>query len=159
MHDEILGERGGVRGGRRYRRPLLLSIAASMGGEALLLLVYGVLLNSGGDLWVKVLWTVVFCGLGMGSVVGALTILIVVDRWEGLPAILATSAIMAAVMGGLCNVLCYRLDSHYFHYFGAAEQPLLFLAPGIVLPALVGALFGWLMFTPRGRLVLERWGI
>jgi len=143
---------------RAYRRPLVFSIAASVLGEAVLLIVYGMLLNPAGDLVAKALWTLVFCGLGMGSVVGALLVLLVVDRLEGAAAIGASATISAGVLGLFCNVLCYRLDSHYFHYFGAAEQPLLFLAPGIILPAALGAGFGWLMFTPRGRAVLDRRG-
>lgn len=144
---------------RRYRRPLILGIGASVLAEFTIFLVWGVILYPEGDLVAKLLWTVLFCGVGMGSAVGALLVLLVVDRLEGVAAIAASSALSLLVLGVACNLLCFRLDAHYFHYFGAVDSPALFIGNGLVMSGLGGAAAGWLMFTERGRRQLRRVGL
>lgn len=148
----------GLEARRRYLRPLQLAIALSVAAELGILLIFGMLLSPGGSLLHKTLWTLVFCGLGMGSAVGAFVDLLVVDRLRGLPAVLACAGISSAILGVACNLLCWRLDLH-FHYFGGASNPALFLGGGVVLAALGGAAAGALLFTASGERWLDRAGI
>lgn len=143
----------------RLRRALWLSIALSVFGELIILIVWGVILYPSGELATKFLWTVVFCGLGMGSVFGALLVLFVVDRLHGRAAVAASASLSALVLGVGCNVLCFQLDAHYFHSFGGAESPALFIGNGVVVSVLGGALVGWLVFSDRGASLLARYGL
>lgn len=145
--------------GKRFRRPLILGIAGSMAAELVIFVVWGLILYPAGDPLVKFLWTVVFCGMSMGAVVGAMIVVFVVDRLDGAAAIAATAMTAAVVLGGACNTLCYRLDAHYFHYFGGEQNPVLFIINGVVMAAIGGAGIGALMFTARGRAWLERVGL
>lgn len=141
---------------RRYRRIAAVAVAGSVLAETAIFVIWGLILYPEGSILAKFLWTIVFCGIGMGSVVAVALILFVVDRLDGWPAVAATSAITALVLGGVCNMLCFQLDSHFFHYFGGAENPTLFIVNGFVMAALGGALGGWLLFTPRGQRHLDR---
>lgn len=104
----------------------------------------------------KFVWTVGFCGLGMGSVIGALIDLLVVGKATGMKAIAGTTVISTVVLAS-CNILCWRLD-HYFHYFGGQENPHLFLGNGFVWAVSGGFLIGWLLFTQKGLKLLHRAG-
>lgn len=152
-------ETPGDKAGHRYRRPIVVSIIGSMLAEVVIFVVWGVVLYPGGDLTAKFLWSVVFCGVGMGSVVAAVLVLFVVDRFDGARAIAATALVSTVVLGGVCNALCYRLDTHVFHYFGGRESPLGFLGGGAVLASVGGVATGWLLFTERGKAFLERVGL
>ncbi len=128
-------------------------------GELIILIVWGVFLYPTGELVTKFLWTVVFCGLGMGSAVGALLVLFVVGRVHGRAAVVASMLLSALVLGVGCNLLCFQLDAHYFHFFGATASPALFIGNGVVMSLLGGALVGWLVFTERGASHLTRYGL
>lgn len=136
--------------GWRYRR-----VAGSVLAEAAIFVIWGLVLYPEGSIPAKFLWTIVFCGIGMGSVVAVALLLFVVDRLEGWNAVAATSALTALVLGGICNWLCFQLDSHFFHYFGGVENPTLFIVSRFVMAALGGALGGWLLFTPDGQRRLD----
>ena len=142
---------------QQYLRPLWLSIAFSVFAEFLLFLIFGIFLYPAGNLLNKFLWTVVFCGVGMGSVVGAMLNLFVVDRLEGMKAVLATTALSAIILGIACDLLCLSLDQH-FQYFGGTENAGLFLGGGMLMAALGGAILGSLLFTSKGQRLLTRLG-
>lgn len=139
-----------------HRRVIQVCLAATVLGELIIFLVWGLWLHPGGNVVNKFLWTVVFCGFGMGSSVAVLLILSVVDKLTGWKAAWAASTITFGILGVLCNWLCFRLDSRYFHYFGGAESPTLFIASGILMSTLGGLLIGWLLFVPSGQRVLRR---
>lgn len=142
-----------------YLRPLYVSLAGAVLVEFFIFVLWGVLLYPEGSLLTKFLWTVVYCGMGMGAALGVLVTLVVVDRWEGTSAIVATGALAVLVLGVLCNVLCFNLDVHYFHMFGTDQNPIFFLANGIVSSAIGGAALGALLFTDPGRALLDRGGL
>ena len=144
---------------RPWLRPIWLSIAASMAGEFVIWVVFGLVLFPEGDPFAKLIWTVVFCGLGMGATVGGMVSLFVVGRMDGGRAIAATTALALVVLGVACDVLCLNLDVHYFHYFGGEEAPGFFLLNGLVMSGLGGLAIGALLFTERGRGLLDRWGL
>ena len=144
---------------QRQRRALWLSIALSMLGELTILLVWGIFLYPAGDLATKFLWTVVVCGLGMGSTIGALLVLLVVGRLWGAAAIAASTVLSTLVLGVGCNLLCFQLDTHFFHSFGGAENSGLFLWNGVFMAAVGGAITGWLVFTDSGARILTRFGV
>lgn len=134
----------------------MVAVAGSVLAETAIFVIWGLILYPEGSIFAKFLWTIVFCGIGMGSVVAVALLLFVVDQFDGWQAVIATSVITVIVLGGVCNVLCFQLDSQFFHYFGGAENPTLFIANGFVLAALGGALGGWLLFTPSGQRRLDR---
>lgn len=143
---------------REFRRPILLAILASMLGELVIFVVYGVILYPDGSLLHKFFWTVIFCGVGMGSTAGALVCLLVLGRWDGWRAIVATVVITTLVLGVGCDYLCFSLDRH-FHYFGAHENPAAFWTFGLAASAFGGLAIGWLIFSDRGRRILEGAGL
>ena len=116
------------------------------------------LLYPEGSLLSKFLWTVLFCGVGMGSAMGTIISLGVVGRLNGSQAILACTLISTVTLGFACNFLCFNLDQH-FHYFGGQDNPQFFIINGIIMAAIGGVLSGWLLFTPSGSRVLDRVGI
>ena len=138
------------------RRLMGLSIALSVLGETVIFLVWGVLLFREGDLVAKFLWTVVFCGFGMGSALGAALIALPIERLWGWQAVLTTALLSTTLLGVACNWLCFRLDAEYFHYFGGAENPILFLLNGVFMAFLGGGVIGFLAFTSPGSVVLGR---
>ncbi len=142
----------------QYLRPLWLGILFAMAGELLVFLVFGLLLNGPGDWQTKLLWTVGFCGIGMGSAFGAFVDLLIVGRWTGLRAIMATCVISTVILGVACNVLCWRLDLG-LHYFGGAEHPMLFLTSGIAGAMAGGAAVGALLFSDAGQRWLDQHGL
>jgi hypothetical protein len=141
-----------------YVRPLIISLFFAVAGELLLLVIYGIILFPEGNLLYKVLWTLGFCGIGMGATLGAGINLFVMGRSAGPNAILLTILLSFLIMGVACDLLCLNLDLH-FNYFGAQASPLLFSAGGVLGSILAGAGIGGLLFTEMGRSLLERIGI
>ena len=93
-------------------------------------------------------------GVASGTVVG----LLVVGKYYGIKAILATTAVWVGLLGVGCNLLCFALD-HHFHYFGGPDAPILFLTNGFVSATVGGVLAGLLLFTGKGRCVLGAVGV
>lgn len=142
---------------QRYLRPLTVSIASTMTAEFFLLVVFGIILFPEGPLLNKVLWTLGFCGFGMGATLGTFIDLTIVGRWQGWKAIGATMLLSTAIVGIACDMLCLTLDRQ-FGYFGGAEDSALFVSVGVFLAAAGGVLLGWSLFTDRGRRLLDRLG-
>jgi hypothetical protein len=142
----------------KYARPLKVSLIFCIGGEFLLLLVFGILLFPEGNLFYKILWTLLFCGVGMGGALGSLITLLIVDRLEGQKAVWATVALSFVLLGILCDLLCLNLDS-IFNYFGGSAHSLEFVIVSLVLSPVAGYLIGWLCFTAPGKHLLEHSGL
>lgn len=142
----------------RYIRPLVVSILVIEMGELFLLIFYGMVLFPEGNMFHKVLWTLVFCGIGMGATVGALTSIFVVDRFDGITAVLMTTLASFLILGIACNWLCLNLDMH-FHYFGASTNPYLFSSGSVIGSIIAGLVIGGLLFTEKGNGILERLGM
>ncbi len=60
------------------------------------------------------------------------------------------------MLGLLCNIPCLRLDQT-LHYFGSTGAGLLFIANGLGMSLVGGALLGWLTFTEAGRAFGPEW--
>lgn len=140
---------------RRALRPLKLAIALSMLAEFGLFVVFGVVLSPSGQLVHKFVWTVVFCGIGMGTAIAAFITFFVIDCWQGWRAIVATAVASVLLLGVACNLLCLSLDMD-LDYFGGRSNPGLFVFSGALTAALGGVLMGWLLFTDRGSRILDR---
>lgn len=157
VYPAVPGSKGGTdKVAELYRRTLLLSLTVAMAAESFIFVVWGLILFPEGDPLIKFLWSVLICGLGMGSVVGSLVALLVVDRLQGASAITTTAILYALSFGVTCNLLCHTLDKNYCHYFGAAENPLLFIRPALLLAPLAGIVVGYLLFTENGDRLLTR---
>ena len=113
-------------------------------------MVWGLILYPEGNILHKFLWTIIFCGLGMGAAAGSVVVFMISGRQKGYPAIVSCMLISIVLLGLLCNVLCFRLDMH-FGFFGGADTPILFIWNGTIMSALGGWLVGWLSFTKKGK--------
>ncbi len=102
------------------------------------------------------MWTIVYCGLGMGGAFGAVLVLGFFGRVDGWLAVVLSVLLATVILGLFCNTLCLRLDIT-FNYFGAISSSGLFLVNGMVLSAIGGALVGWLTFTEHGREIGPDW--
>lgn len=143
---------------KEYTRPLIVGLALATFGELLLFIVFGVILYPEGDLFSKFLWTVVFCGIGMGSAFGVAIDLMVVNRFKGAMAILYCTILSSGFLGIGCNVLCFKLDQE-FQYFGGQHNPTLFIINGLIMATLGGFIGGWLLFTDQGKKILQKVGL
>ena len=143
---------------KMFIRPLTISLFFSVVGEFLLFVIYGVILFPEGNMIYKLLWTLVFCGIGMGATLGAGINLYIVGRHTGHKAILLTILLSFLILGVACDLLCLNLDLH-FNYFGAQTSPLLFSAGGILGSFIAGAGIGGLLFFQTGQTILERIGL
>jgi len=138
----------------KYLRPICLSIALCVFAEAILLVLFGIILFPDGNLLFKSLWALLFCGLGMGATSGSLVSLLVIDRLSNAnSAIIATVFIYVSLLGVACNLLCLNLDES-FHYFGAHSNPKLFFFNGLIQSIIGGYLLGWFLFTASGKKLL-----
>ena len=132
-----------------HRVTLVLGLAKLMttAAEIFYLIVWGMWLFPDGSWLGKLVWTLT-CGLAMGSVMGALTLIWAEPRRERAAAFWIAAA-SVAVVGSSCAWLCSRIDAR-FDYFGGPEHGVLFITSG-VLPALAGGLlFGWLLYRWPG---------
>ena len=139
----------------KYIRPIIVSVALSVIGEFGLFVSFGLILFPEGSWLLKLLWTVVFCGLGMGAVLGGFINLFIIDRFDGKKAIWLCTVASLVIIGTLCDLLCYYLDLE-FNYFGGGSNGFLFHASSWLLAALGGYLAGWLLFSDRGNSMLKR---
>ena len=133
----------------QYRITLVLGLAILMTtvAEILYLIVWGMWLFPDGNWLGKLVWTLT-CGLALGAVMGALTLIWAEPRRERAAA-LWIAAVSVLVVGSYCAWLCSRIDAR-FDYFGGPENSDLFITSG-VLPALAGGLlFGWLLYRWPG---------
>jgi hypothetical protein len=140
-----------------YTRPIIVSLGVCIFGEFLLFIIYGILLFPQGNLLYKFLWTVVFCGIGMGATVGAFVNLFIIDRYIGIKAIIFTILLTLATLGIICSLLCLRLDLH-FHYFGAETNPILFSIGSKAGSVVAGLIIALLLFSEKGDIILHRFG-
>lgn len=139
-----------------YLRPFLLFWLNSLIAEIIFLAVGVFIMTGTRDLLYKVLWTLVFCPLGMGGAMGGLINCFIVDHHYGKKAAHFTG-ILALLILSACNYLCYSLDRH-FGWFGAADHPMWFhwRYPMIWI---VGYYNGILLFTDKGQERLSRMGL
>lgn len=141
-----------------YFRPIYVAIPLSVFAALLSFLYFGFVQSDGKHLLHQFLWLVAFCGLGMGSVFSIAVMLLVLDRMEGGYAVFITTMIAIVLFGVACNALCFTLDQK-FNYFGAINDPQLFLLSGWLLSIVGGIAVGSLLFTDRGGKILSLFGI
>lgn len=143
---------------RDFTRPIIVATVFTWLAELMLLLYYGIYLSDEGSLLNKIIWTLGFCGLGMGLALGGLIDLLLVGRVSERAGIWLTIVLGTLTLGIACNWLCMELDRH-FRYFGGAENPYLHFLPSFIGAVLGAWLLGWLLFSGKGRSILERFGI
>lgn len=139
-----------------YLRPMKLYIVSSMAGEFIFLLISICFFSGFKEIFYKIMWTLFFCGVGMGSTMGTLTNIFITDQYFNHKAVFG-SLILGLLVFGTCNVLCFRLD-HHFDYYGAITNPVFFLSKGF-LAGILGSLWnGYLLFTASGQKLLLKMG-
>lgn len=139
-----------------YLRPFLLFWLNSLFAEVIFLAVGVFIMTGTQDLFYKVMWTLVFCPLGMGGAMGGLINIFIVDHYYGKKAAHFTG-ILSLLLLSTCNYLCYSLDRH-FGWFGAAEHPMWFHWRYPMIWA-VGYYNGLLLFTDKGQERLASLGL
>ena len=139
-----------------YIRPFLVFYLNSLIAEIIFLAVGIFIMTGTRDLFYKVMWTLVFCPLGMGGAMGSLTNVFIVDHYYGKKAAHFTG-ILSLLVFSTCNYLCYNLDRH-FGWFGASEHPMWFhwRYPMIWF---IGYWNGLLLFADKGQERLARLGL
>lgn len=142
---------------REHLRPLYLALVITFLGEAVLFVLYGVVLFPQGPILTKLVW-VVACALGMGAVAGVFVTLLVVGRLDGTQAMWASTLIWVLSLGVGCNVLCLYLGQQ-FGMWGAHTHPEAFLAGGFFPSVLGGFVYSYALFTQSGRALLVRIGL
>ncbi|CAF0718869.1 unnamed protein product [Adineta steineri] len=139
-----------------YLRPMKLFIGSSIGAELLFLFISICFFSGFKDIFYKILWTLFFCGIGMGSTMGTFVNIFITDRYFNSKAIFGT-LILGLIVFGTCNVLCFRLD-HHFDYYGAIKYPVFFLSKGFVAGLLGSLINGYLLFNANGQKLLIKMG-
>ncbi|WP_295039504.1 hypothetical protein [Sulfitobacter sp.] len=94
-------------GGTGAARPLKLALLFSILGEAVILLVWGFYLFPKGSWFNKTMWTLVYCGVGMGGAFGAVLVLGLLGRVDGWRAVGLTALLSTVMLGA---VLQYPLS-------------------------------------------------
>lgn len=149
----VSNEKLDIEARKKYLRPLLVSMCISIVFELFIFILFGLILYPNGSVFNKLIWTIFYCGIGMGCVVGAWIDILVVDRFSGIKAVLATMTI-AVLFLSACDALCLALD-HKFRYFGGHDNPILFFVSGIIMSIIGGLIGGVLLFTSKGNKILS----
>ena len=140
-----------------YLRPMKLFILSSMGAEFMFLLISIFFFSGFKDIFYKIMWTLFFCGIGMGSTMGTLVNMFITDQYFNSKAIFGTT-LLGLLVFGTCNILCFRLD-HHFDYYGSFNYPVFFLSKGFAA-GILGSLFNaYLLFSPNGQKLLIKMGL
>ncbi len=126
-----------------FIRPIAFAVLMTVLAEAVYLIVWGLILFPEGSVAGKITWTLT-CGIAMGSVIGAATIVLVTGRLEGVRAFWS-AAIIFFTVGATCALLCSQIDAR-FNYFGGSEHAMLFVLSGVIPAAVGGLLYGWLLY-------------
>jgi hypothetical protein len=124
-------------------------------GEGLILVMWGLVLFPEGALGPNLVWTATG-GVAMGGVIGALVNVLVIGRWVGRPAAIASALMYVAVLS-YCALLCYRIDVT-MGLFGARTHPGLFLNAGLLAALVTSVPYAWLLCSARGQRLLTTWG-
>ena len=85
-----------------YIRPFLLFYVNSLIAEVVFLLVAIFIMSGTDDIINKVLWTLVFCPLGMGGAMGGIVNVFIVDKYYGSKAIYLTTVISCLLYTSRC---------------------------------------------------------
>ncbi|KAL6232814.1 hypothetical protein BDW75DRAFT_232460 [Aspergillus navahoensis] len=125
-----------------YLRPFLLFWLASLFAEIIFLAVGVFIMTGTRDLIYKILWTLVFCPLGMGGAMGGLINVFIVDHYYGKKAAHFTEVL---ALLALWVVWC-RGDPLWFHW----RYPMIWG---------VGYWNGILLFTDKGQERLAMMGL
>ncbi len=143
---------------KHFVRPLIVATVFTTFAELALLLYYGVYLSNHGALLDKIIWTLGFCGVGMGLTLGGLIDVFLVGRVGEKAGIWLTAVLMTLTLGIAFNWLCMSLDEH-FQYFGGAKDPYIHFLPSFLGSIVGGWILGWLLFSKPGDRILTKLGL
>lgn len=105
----------------------------------------------------RLIWTQILCGIGMGSAAGAIAYLAASHFKQGSRAAFFLTAITGGLAYVVCNNVCFFVDTRPgIDYWGAIENPLLFLTKGDLGGLALGFLGAWLLNTKKGLSLLNK---
>ena len=104
----------------------------------------------------RLIWTQILCGIGMGAAAGAIAYLAGSRFKQG-----SRAALILTAAGGIvffvCGLVCYFVDTRAgMDYFGAIENPVLFVTKGSGGVLLLGVIGSWLLNTKKGLSLLNK---
>src|SRR5215813_1205149 len=104
----------------------------------------------------RLIWTQILCGIGMGAAAGAIAYLAGSRFKQG-----TRAAFWATAIGGLvyvaCNNVCFFVDTKPgVDYWGAVENPVLFLTKGDLGGLALGFVGSWLLNSKKGISLLNK---
>ncbi len=93
----------------------------------------------------------------MGATIGALVNVVVTGRSPARSAAITSAVIYFSVLA-FCVGLCYQIDTS-IGFFGANEEPILFILGGLVPALLTSVAYAWLLYSEAGQAFLGRIGL
>ena len=104
----------------------------------------------------RLIWTQILCGIGMGAAAGAIAYLAGSRFKQG-----SRAALILTAAGGIvffvCGLVCYFVDTRAgMDYFGAVQNPVLFVTKGSGGGLLLGVIGSWLLNTKKGLSLLNK---
>jgi hypothetical protein len=104
----------------------------------------------------RLIWTQILCGIGMGAAAGAIGYLAGSHFKQGTRAALILNA-AGGIVFSVCGAVCYFVDTRPgMDYYGAVENPPLFLCKGMIGGFFLGVTASWLLNTKSGLNLLNK---
>jgi hypothetical protein len=105
----------------------------------------------------RLIWTQILCGIGMGAAAGAIAYLAASRFKQGSRAAFFLTAICGGLAYVVCNNVCFFVDTRPgIDYWGAIENPILFLTKGDLGGLALGFLGAWLLNSKKGLSLINK---
>ncbi len=141
-----------------YIRPLVLSLLIATSLEILNFAIFGLLLGHTENLAATMLWSVGVGGIGMGAVLGVLLDFIVVGQLDSREARLATLFLSTLLLGLVAKVATIYMAAIDVP-LGLSTNPVPYFITGMLCALLGGYLLGQLLFTEKGKHLVQKMGL
>lgn len=141
-----------------FTRPLYLSIFLATAVEFINFVLFGLILSEQEASLKAFLWTVGIGGIGMGSVLGVLIDIVIVGTARGRDAFWATVILAVLSLGLVAKLFTWHMGIGD-DALAVFQWPALYLTVGAILALAVGVMLGWLLFTPAGNRMLDRYSL
>lgn len=141
---------------RVYIRSFAAAAVFTVPSEAMVYVLWGMVLYPDGNIVAKLIWTAVDAVV-MALAIGLMVGFIVGQRYEGAVAAVISSFCYAIVLfGGI--LIGYEIEME-MDLFGVQHDTELFVLTSIVPALLTAPLYGWLLHSKAGKALLVRVGL